>query len=286
MNYKNLVLQGAGVRIAAHIGALSSLEEHGILQGIENFAGVSAGAIVATFGALGYKVAEIKELMDATDFSEFEDGGFFDKLREAEFFGLHPGTKFLSFIESVIEKKTGNKNSTFSDLKAKGFKSLRVFATLLDTQELIEYSYEKSPNTRVADGVRGSMSIPTFFYAYSINGQIVVDGGEVYNFPVKTFDINGPNPETLGISFKITKATPTHLKYGQPGKFIELNVESILNSQTIILERSPEDLSRSIQIDTLGISAIDFSVQLSGKNMMYQQGRLDSEIFLSKKAGS
>ncbi len=43
--YKNLVLEGGGIRGLAYPGALKVLEEKGIIKNIERVAGTSAGAL-------------------------------------------------------------------------------------------------------------------------------------------------------------------------------------------------------------------------------------------------
>jgi NTE family protein len=53
-SYKNLVLEGGGVRGLAYAGAFSVLEKKGILQQIENVAGSSAGSIAGMLVCVGY----------------------------------------------------------------------------------------------------------------------------------------------------------------------------------------------------------------------------------------
>src|SRR3989442_103977 len=57
--YVDLVLEGGGVKGIALVGALTTLEEQGFLP--QNLAGTSAGAIVATLYAAGYKASELRD---------------------------------------------------------------------------------------------------------------------------------------------------------------------------------------------------------------------------------
>ena len=50
--YKNLVLEGGGIRGIAYGGALNELQARNILPGINRVAGTSAGAIQAAFWPL------------------------------------------------------------------------------------------------------------------------------------------------------------------------------------------------------------------------------------------
>ncbi|WP_226163281.1 patatin-like phospholipase family protein [Hymenobacter terricola] len=45
--YRNLVMEGGGIRGIAYGGALLELEQQGILRGLERVGGTSAGAIQA-----------------------------------------------------------------------------------------------------------------------------------------------------------------------------------------------------------------------------------------------
>src|SRR3954471_14941575 len=67
--YVDLVLEGGGVKGIALVGALSILEEHGFLP--QNLAGSSAGAIVATLYAAGYKAAELRDIISSLKFDHF-----------------------------------------------------------------------------------------------------------------------------------------------------------------------------------------------------------------------
>ena len=52
-----LCLSGGGIKGAAHIGVLQSLEEHNI--NIDYISGTSSGSIVATLYSIGYSPSEI-----------------------------------------------------------------------------------------------------------------------------------------------------------------------------------------------------------------------------------
>ena len=52
--YKNLVLEGGGVRGLAYAGVFSVLEQKGIIQNIEKVGGSSAGSIAGMLLSIGY----------------------------------------------------------------------------------------------------------------------------------------------------------------------------------------------------------------------------------------
>ena len=85
---------------------------------------------------------------------------------------------------------------------------------------------------------------------------------------------------TLGICFSISPISPdSGLKYGQYLKYVESMVESLLNSQYVALSENPNNLKRSIVIDSKGISPIDFDLSSAQQEILYQAGRLAALTF-------
>ena len=72
--YKNLALEGGGLRGIAYAGAFKALEENGTMQGIENIVGSSAGAIAGLMISIGYNADEIDSILMSQKFQKFNDG--------------------------------------------------------------------------------------------------------------------------------------------------------------------------------------------------------------------
>lgn len=234
--YRNLALEGGGIRGIAYGGALMELEKRGLLQPIERVAGTSAGAIQACLLAMGYSPQEITEITFQTPLQQFTDGRFlflggFNRM--AKNYGWYRGEKFTQWLASLIDKKSGNPDLTFAELHAlagkNGFRDLYITGTNLSEQRAEVFSHETYPQMRVKDAVRISMSVPLFFQAVFMDPKggvhpkplpnaetwVMVDGGLLANFPIMVFDDQryfsggrttaGPqekrfiNPETLGI---------------------------------------------------------------------------------------
>src|SRR4051812_30573018 len=75
--YKNLVLEGGGIRGIAYTGAFEVLEQHHMLDSVRNIAGTSVGAVAGSLLSAGYKAQEIKELMSGLRVQTFNDGQWF-----------------------------------------------------------------------------------------------------------------------------------------------------------------------------------------------------------------
>ena len=67
----NCIFGGGGIRGLCHIGALKALNDLGI--NIASVAGSSVGAVFASLYAVGYSVAEIKDIFFDVNFALFRD---------------------------------------------------------------------------------------------------------------------------------------------------------------------------------------------------------------------
>src|SRR6185503_15237246 len=74
--YRNLVMEGAGVKGFAYAGALQVLDSMGILKNIQRVAGTSVGAIQGALVAVGYSSTEIIELTAHIPLKQFNDGAW------------------------------------------------------------------------------------------------------------------------------------------------------------------------------------------------------------------
>lgn len=190
--FKNLVFEGGGVKGIAYVGALTILEEKGILPQIKRVGGTSAGAINAVLLGVGYTRDEVQQILLDLDFKNFLDddwGIIRDSDRLLTQYGWYKGDFFHDWIGSLIEKKTGNAHATFNDLHGQGLRDMYFIGTNLSTHFAEIFSFEHTPRMRVADAVRISMSIPLFFASVeSPRGDRYVDGGVLDNYPIKLFD--------------------------------------------------------------------------------------------------
>ncbi len=190
--FKNLIFEGGGVKGIAYVGALRELKKRGILGKIKRVGGTSAGAINAVLLAVNYTPADMQRILADLNFKSFMDsdwGVIRDTQRVIREFGWYKGDFFHEWVGNLIRKKTGNRHSTFNDLRNLGYLDLYLIGANLSTGYAEVFSPEHTPRTRVADAVRISMSIPLFFAAVrDFRDDVYVDGGLFNNYPVKLFD--------------------------------------------------------------------------------------------------
>lgn len=271
---ENLVLEGGGVLGMAYAGAIEALHEKQLLSDVKRAAGTSAGALVATLVSLRYSAKEIKEIVNGTNFKKFED--HFDPLRVPFKYGLYRGNYLLKWIKNIIETKTGNKDATFRDLHLGGFRELKVFACDLTSTTIKEFSFQETPDVKVAESIRASMSIPLFFNAWKFpdgnpDDHIYVDGGTMYNYPINAFE---NSLTTLGFFFEVhTPKKVEELKYNHIFDYIELLFKALLDSQKVVFQRNKEEMAITVLIDTLGIAPTNFKITEDEKMKLFNSGK-------------
>ena len=215
--YRNLVMEGGGIRGIAYGGALLELEQRGVLAGLTRVGGTSAGAIQAALLAVGYSAQEIIDVVNATPVQRLNDGRFIflgGTHRLIKEYGWYRGDEFSTYLGELVARKTRNAHLTLGELHTLAlkepnrggptrFRDLYTTGTNLTQQRVQVFSYETTPTMRVADAVRISMSIPLYFRAVLLDAenqvitgapapgqptQVLVDGGLLANYPVDLFD--------------------------------------------------------------------------------------------------
>ncbi len=318
--YRNLVMEGGGIKGIAYGGALAELEERGVMKNIIRVAGTSAGAIQACLVSLGYTADEISDIIASTPVESFNDGGIMKNSTKLLFqqYGWFKGDNFLSTMERLIANRTGNANLNFAELhelaKTYPFRDLYAVGADLSSQKSVIFSHESHPNMRIADAVRISMSIPLYYKAIWANEEgkvfsdpkpednchLYVDGGILMNYPIEIFDrsIYIPacegevcdmfNPETIGLRLDRPEQIDHEVENGFGIAPYEItDFSSYLSSLSSILMRNvspahPKDVDRTIYINDMGISSRVRRVPDEEKIAMMKSGREGVKLFLSR----
>lgn len=208
-----LVLSGGGARGIAHIGVLKKLEEAKIKP--DYIAGTSIGAIIGALYAMGYSADQIEKMVLSQDWdalfsnkSSLKSVSIEEKREYASYVMNLPIENWeFQFPKSVIggQNITNNISKLFLPVyNINDFDSLpipfRCIATNLETGNI---TILKSGN--LGEAVRASVTIPTVFTPYEIDGDMMVDGGLVNNFPVYIV-------KEMGADFVIGSYVGTDLK--------------------------------------------------------------------------
>lgn len=184
---KNLILSGGSSKCIVYVGAIRSLIELDILQYIENFAGTSGGALLASLIVLNYTIDEIEELYYKLNLKDLIDIKGDNILHFFNNYGLDDGDRFIQLIKIVIKKKTNNPDITFKELYDITHKNLIITGTCVE-KECVEYfNHIRTPDMPVYLAIRISISLPFIFNRVVYNNYTYIDGGFIEYFPIQYF---------------------------------------------------------------------------------------------------
>ncbi len=296
--YKNLVLEGGGVRGLAYAGAYSVLYQKGIIDNIENIAGSSAGSIAGLMISLGYTPVEMDSIMRNLKIEKFNDGhwGIIGKVnRFKKEYGLFHGKKYEQWLKELIETKTGNSTTTFLQLhemrkQNKNIKEFYCTGTNLTQQRTEIFSWKHTPNMMIKTAVRISGSIPIYYKPVildSLGNEVIkinkgvlynyyVDGGMVANFPITIFDSckNGSvlncipikyNKETIGLKLERPEQLPEFPNNTKLTTYPIYNRENYLGAFFNLMQETLQRKSLNLEEEkgrTIYISQGHYSAQI------------------------
>ncbi len=333
----NLTFAGGGVKGIAYIGVLKELKNRGMLQDIKRVGGTSAGAITALLVGLGYDPDAIEDIMRTINLLDFEDLGtavweravkklnltkrianmdIVDILKVVmkKKHGVSQGEVFLNWARKIIAEQLGNPDATFRDLK----EAMRINPNLKEMMfvgadisgigsALKYFSIKDTPDIRIADAVRISMSYPGAFEPYDLKiGDKIhtfMDGGLVNNDPREYYDHkeflpeaalladDGTNKSTLGLRVDAPDAV-NRLKWNIPGEARDLS--SFWDSLSAFFQTISEDAVKgrhkvhrkygmvTIQIPNLGLKPLDLDISKEMKDRLIEEGRASTREYLDQ----
>lgn len=157
-----VVLSGGGARAYAHIGVIRAIREHGLP--IDFVGGASMGAVVAACVAMGWKDDEIDW-----------------RIRKA-FVDSNPlGDWTLPVVSMVRGKRVNNRLKEHFGEAEIGDLALPFFAV---STNLTDGAYRVHHSGRLREALRATISLPGILPPVVDNGEVLVDGAVLNNFPV------------------------------------------------------------------------------------------------------
>ena len=194
----------------------------------------------------------------------------------------------MLFRSKIIEKKTGNPNTKFRDLqKNNNFRNLSVITTNLSLAKSEVFSCESTPDFDIAKAIRMSFSIPLVFSAKQHNGNFYVDGGVLQSYGIEHFDESSENSDdkknkTLGFYLN-QRSTYEVSRAKNIFEFIKnLIMVTVIYQQYDSAFRSKNNVERTVFIDSLGISPLDFSLDSDQKEKLIDRGYEDTKNYLNE----
>lgn len=188
-----LVLSGGGAKGLAHIGVLKVIDSLGIK--IDYIGGTSMGAVIGGLYASGYSGEQLDSIfshvdVDALlqDFTPRDSKNFYQK-RNDEIYALTlPFDGFKLGLPSALSKGMYNYNLLSRLTKhvshIKNFNDLPIpffcIATNMETGKEIILNRGVLSQSMIASG-----ALPTLYNPVEIDGELLIDGGVVNNYPIE-----------------------------------------------------------------------------------------------------
>lgn len=307
LKYDSLVLSGGGVRGSLYPGALTALEEAGILDNINAFAGTSAGSGTAAFLAIGLSAKDIRAVLAETSLKDLVDYSLPQSLKRALFGigtahlaeilatkkGFFSGEKLQEQFDIVIQRKfcADYFGVPFHEIKGDSPELLgeclqfrhMPFESLSDgvelrltgfdiTRGMLSWFDKKStPKMPISLAIRISSGIPWMFEPAEWDGSLFVDGGMLRRIPVDAF------PSKNMLALKISPDfTPTKPREVNGLTFVEYSRRIM---RAAVQHSQDLDLVQRKKLE----KAIDF-IDFTDNPVAKSQSALDFDISFEKRA--
>ncbi|WP_248724786.1 patatin-like phospholipase family protein [Seonamhaeicola sp. ML3] len=194
-----LVLSGGGAKGLAHIGVLKVIDSLGV--DIDYIGGTSMGAIVAGLYASGYSGKELDSIFSKADFENIiidnlprASKGFFERNNDEKYAIKLPFDDFKLKLPSALSRGQNAYNYLLKLLlhvnEIEDFSKLPIpffcIATNVETGQQVILEKGNLPKSIMASG-----ALPTLFQPVNLNGQLLIDGGVVNNYPIDELRARG-----------------------------------------------------------------------------------------------
>ncbi|WP_323787208.1 patatin-like phospholipase family protein [Psychroserpens sp.] len=194
-----LVLSGGGAKGFAHIGALKVIDSLGIK--IDYIAGTSMGAIVGSLYSSGYSGKQLDSIFKSLDYDKVISDDlprsaktFYERDNSEKYSVNLPFDKFKVKLPSALSRGQNVFNLMskltlhVSDIER--FDQLPIpFFCIATNVENGEAVMLESGN--LSEAVTASGAFPTLFQPVMIDGQLLIDGGVVNNYPINELKAKG-----------------------------------------------------------------------------------------------
>ena len=194
-----LVLSGGGAKGFAHIGVLKVIDSIGLK--VDYVAGTSMGAVIGALYASGYSGKQLDSIFKTTDFDALiadeiprASKSFFERQNAERYALALPFDNFRIQFPSAISRGQNVFNLlsrlTLHVSHIDEFKDLPIpffcIATNIETGEEVILDKGSLPMAIEASG-----AFPSLFQPVEIEGQLLIDGGVVNNYPVDELRAKG-----------------------------------------------------------------------------------------------
>ncbi len=207
------------------IGALLELEKVGLLAHVDQFVGVSIGAVLSTLLALDYSVTEIEDLFVKT---KLDDVYYRSTWQLFSTYGFDSGQRARAWLQKTFRAKGYDSDLTFAQLFSHTGKQLFIGVTCLNTSSFELFSPHHESSCKIIEAVCMSISVPFLFSPVTYQNKIYMDGAMTCILPLHHFPED--DNESLAIYMSTTQACALELT-GMTG-FLSAVVDVLLYQLT------------------------------------------------------
>lgn len=265
------VFSGGGTRLMAHVGILQALQDLDIR--FDHVVGISGGSIVTSLYCAGIPLSELKQLAMETDFRQFRGFSVYRLLKDG---GLSSGDKFEHWMDDKL------KGITFAELPL----DLNILATDVNGGGPVVFNRTNSPDLRVSQAVRFSMSIPLIFSFKPYKDHVLVDGA-ILSEDALFQEWSQDGAPT--VCFRLKSQQVSSMR--QRGSLFQLKDYVMMLIKTFMTAVSREYVHaehwhNTIVVDTGTISPVDFDMTDEQQEFLYHTGLDTARRFIPQKLGA
>lgn len=293
--FKNLVLEGGGVKGLSLTTAFKALINLDKMRYIEKVIGTSVGSL---FGILVACKCTNKEIDEYTvrfwkELTDLPEGVIQQGYNMIEHMGIHDNKHIYKVVEELLEEKFNVKKMTLQQFFDLTHIEYTAVTANLTTRQACFMNYKTEPELEVAKAVQMSTSVPVFFVQTKWHDMTYVDGGMCENFAIEYYDFdNGRfNDETLGLHYKEANIDGATYNVDNVLQLLE-GIESaeIRNNEQQSIQIY--DKRNIIEINVGNVDALNFDISEKQKELLMMNGynavikyfaKLDTNSELNKK---
>jgi len=191
-----LLVCGGGFKFYYIYGCIRYLYEINILQNIQEYIGISAGAMLSLLFTIGYKPHELEKFFVEFDFDRLMDPHI-DNLFEKK--GLDDGELLKVAIQQILVKKGINPDITFGELYKITNKKLSFVAANVTKVKMEIIDHITKPDMHIWQGILITSALPMIYAPVLHNNDYLIDGGAFDNYPIELFQ----DETILGINLSL-----------------------------------------------------------------------------------
>jgi NTE family protein len=201
--------------------------------------------------------------------------------------GLFDTSSFEKWMNELLSAKIPKLGTppapvTFEDLVEI---PLKIIASDITSGTIKIFSRDATPNQSVAGAVSASISIPYFFAPVIMNGNELVDGGLLSNFPAWLFDDErrrvGPQVPTFG--FRLVERQQRKTDSTSLLDFSRRLFGTALSGDQQLEVREVENLN-TVPLP-VSVSTFDFDLTTNNKDVLYREGLEGARNFFIREIG-